>query len=183
MLNNYDFEKNKMLEDFVKLQKTVEELKIKQESHDNEILSLNRALDNLKKKQENPDNTFAELTLSALSSYVKELDKSYGIQICNNCRAVGHNITKCAEECKGNCPRNFKSHIPSECPFQAVNSSTKIDVLHKEDPSITLTPIPDVSVKPFNSIVPKSDPIFEKNKIRSNPPKPEMYVEPFNVGL
>jgi len=122
MYNYYDFEKSERDEEFVKLKKTVAELKSQHETYASEMVSLKSMLDELKKKQENPDITFAELTLSVFSCYVKELDKSYGISICSNCGAKGHDITKCTEECKGNCPRSFKSHIPCKCPFQKGNS-------------------------------------------------------------
>ena len=133
MCNYYDFEKSERDEEFVKLKKTVAELKSQQETYAGEMVLLKSMLDELKKKQKNPDNTFAELTLSVFSYYVKELDKSYGILICSNCGAKGHDITKCTEECKGNCPRSFKSHIPCKCPFQKVNSLPPNDEVSLKD--------------------------------------------------
>lgn len=141
MYNYYDFEKNERDEEFVNLKKKVEELKSEQETNVREIMLLKSMLDELKKNQEKPDNRFAELTLSVLSSFVKQLDKSYGITICRNCGEKGHDLTKCTEECRGNCPRSFKSHIPCKCPFQKVNSySPDDDASHKDNDLIEPTP-------------------------------------------
>jgi hypothetical protein len=140
MYNYYDFEKSERDEDFVKFKKNVEELKSQQETNAREIVSLKSMLDELKKNQEKPDNTFAEFTLSVLSSYVKQLHKSYGITNCSNCGEKGHDITTCTEECKGNCPRSFKSHIPCKCPFQKVNSSPPNVDSHKDNDLIEPMP-------------------------------------------
>ena len=144
MYNYYDLEKSERDEEFVKLKKTVAELKSQHETYASEMVSLKSMLDELKKKQENPDITFAELTLSVFSCYVKELDKSYGISICSNCGAKGHDITKCTEECKGNCPRSFKSHIPCKCPFQKVNSLPPNDEVSLKDGDL-VEPTPTIA--------------------------------------
>lgn len=166
MLNYYNFEENQMHEDFKILKTTVQELKIQQEAHTNEIMSLNCKLDELKINQEN--NTFAKLTLSALSSYSRELDKLYGIHICSNCGGKGHKMIECTEECKGNCPRNYKSHLASKCPF--LQCVTPEKVLQEDDDDGDI-------VKPKVAL--KND----KPKIRNDLPNPEMFVEPFNAGL
>ena len=144
MYNYYDFENVKLRKTVAELKKTVEELKSQQETYAGEVVSLKSMLDELKEKQENPDNTFAELTLSLFSCYVKELDKSYGISICSNCGAKGHDITKCTEECKGNCPRSFKSHIPCKCPFQKVNSLPPNDEVSLKDGDL-VEPTPTIA--------------------------------------
>jgi hypothetical protein len=71
---------------------------------------------------------FARESLRAISSYVNYLiiineystGKPTCKEICRNCEE-NHNIRDCTKECKGSCPRSYKSHVPKECPSRLLS--------------------------------------------------------------
>jgi len=78
---------------------------------------------NLKKR-------FAKQALNAISSYLDTLilvnefspGKPVCKEICRNCEQ-NHNIRDCTKECKGSCPRSYKSHTPKDCPARLLPDS------------------------------------------------------------
>ena len=71
---------------------------------------------------------FARQALGAISFYVNNLiiineystGKPVSKEICRNCEE-NHNIRDCTKECKGSCPRSYKSHIPKDCPARLLS--------------------------------------------------------------
>jgi hypothetical protein len=71
---------------------------------------------------------FARQTLGAILSYVNKLivinefssGKPSYKETCRNCEE-NHNIRDCTKECKGSCPRSYKSHIPKNCPARLLS--------------------------------------------------------------